>query len=663
MFRRSRGGLLAVLLLFSCNQRQAAAPSQQGAQPSAQPAPAPAPVAPPAKEAAVAKPDGHCRVPSLPEALVGPGDAALGWEGAPVTLVVIDDFDHVFGRKLSRTLRSVTERYGPEKVRLVWKNNPLPFHVEARRAALVGQAVLALKGSAAFWRYHDEVFHMQSADPSDDLAPEDVTRAAAGAGLDEQAVDAAMEDPALRAKLEADLSLVQALGVTGAPATFINGQEISGAQRLEKFTELIDDELAATGGGRPSPDFSCERTRLAIAARGAPKPPAPRAPPDTTTVWNIPLGNSPRRGGATALVTIVEFGGYQDPFSGRIEPTLGKLLARYGDRLRIVWKDHPLPFHTRGDAAAELAREALARQGPAGFWAMHDRLLLQPIGERTFQDAAAAARLDWPSAEAAIKRRKYAREIDADSELAEAFGASGTPHFFINGRRLVGAQPIEDFQKIIDEEIVHAEALIAGGQRPAGLYESIVARGRPPEPPKRIEVSAPSPGAPSRGNARAKVVIQEFAGFQDPFSARVEATLEELLRSYGGRVRLVWRDKPLAFHRDGQLSAEAAAEAMAQKGPAAFWKFHNLLLSKQKEPDGLKQPALERYAAEQGLDVARFRDALATHRHAAAIAADIAAAESAGIGGTPSFAINGYLVTGAQNVRAFRRVIDRALAE
>jgi protein-disulfide isomerase len=128
-------------------------------------------------------------------------------------------------------------------------------------------------------------------------------------------------------------------------------------------------------------------------------------------------------------------------------------------------------------------------------------------------------------------------------------------------------------------------------------------------------------------------------------------------------VRLVWQDDPLPFHEDAHLAAEAAAEALAQRGPGAFWRMHDALYAHQHDKDGLKQPALEEYARGLGLDVTRFRVALESHARAPAVDASVAAAARAKVGGTPTFYINGYPLSGAQRYHAFARLIDLALAE
>jgi protein-disulfide isomerase len=167
-------------------------------------------------------------------------------------------------------------------------------------------------------------------------------------------------------------------------------------------------------------------------------------------------------------------------------------------------------------------------------------------------------------------------------------------------------------------------------------------------------------GAPSLGSASAPVTIQLFSDFQCPFCARLKPTLEAVLAAYPGRVRVVWRNYPLPFHADARPAAEAALEAQAQGGDSLFWQMHEKLF---ENPRALDRASLERHARELGLDVARFRQALDDHRHAAAIDADIAAADSTGLSmGTPTCFVNGRAIQGAQPLDAFRTAIDRALA-
>ena len=80
------------------------------------------------------------------------------------------------------------------------------------------------------------------------------------------------------------------------------------------------------------------------------------------------------RGAKNAKVTIVEFSDFQCPFCSRAEPTLAEVVKTYGDKVRLVWKHEPLPFHNRAEPAAEFTMEARAQKNDKGFWAAHDLL-------------------------------------------------------------------------------------------------------------------------------------------------------------------------------------------------------------------------------------------------------------------------------------------------
>ena len=115
------------------------------------------------------------------------------------------------------------------------------------------------------------------------------------------------------------------------------------------------------------------------------------------------------RGKATAPVTIVEFADFQCPFCGRVEPTLSRSLAHYGDKVRLVWKHNPLPFHPRAEPAAELAIEARAQKGDKGFWAAHDLLF-----RKECQGAPGA------TDKSDLRRRRSGTWVDNQTKLADA---------------------------------------------------------------------------------------------------------------------------------------------------------------------------------------------------------------------------------------------------
>jgi protein-disulfide isomerase len=207
-------------------------------------------------------------------------------------------------------------------------------------------------------------------------------------------------------------------------------------------------------------------------------PTATVAPPPDTAIYAVPVDSSPVLGKKDALVTIVEFSDFQCPFCKRAEPTLATLRAKYGDDLRMVWKDEPLSFHPQAGPSAELAREARKQLGDVGFWRAHDMLYasspnLQP---NDLDVVAESLGLNVRLVHTAIDDKGYQQSINEDVALANVVGAQGTPTFFINGRKLTGAQPVGKFEQIIDEELPKARALVASGTPRERVYDATIAK-------------------------------------------------------------------------------------------------------------------------------------------------------------------------------------------
>jgi protein-disulfide isomerase len=589
-------------------------------------------------------------------------DPVWGNRGAPVTVVTFSDFQCPFCSRVEPTLDQVKSTYGPDKVRIVWKNQPLPFHDKAKPAGESAQVVFMLKGSEAFWKFHDTAFKNQQ-----QLSAESYEKWAVAAGADLNAFKAAMAAHKGAKKVEEDQQIGNKVGANGTPAFRINGVELSGAQPFEKFKEAIDKELgkaeAKIKAGTPKDKIyvamSTENFKSAPAKKGDDEEEGEKE--DTKTVWRVPVGSSPVYGKAEAPVTIIEFSDFQCPYCKRVGPTMQKIKETYADKVRIVWKHEPLPFHPRAEPAAEVANEARAQKGDKGFWDAHDKLFeSQPkLDDADLEKVASDLGLDVAKVKAAIKDKKHKKDIDADMELGEDVQASGTPHFFVNGRRLVGAQPFEKFQKIIDEEVQKFEAQ-KGKVAAKDYYASLMkdAKGAP-EPEKKQAPPVPA-GNAYKGAKDAKVVIQQWSDYQCPFCSRVEPTVNEVQKTYGDKVKVVWRDKPLPMHADAPLAAEAGREALKQKGSDGFWKMHKKMFENQQK---LKREDLDGYAKELGLDMDKWKAALDNRTHKAAVEADDKAGTELGISGTPAFLINGYYVSGAQPFPKFKKLIDRALNE
>jgi protein-disulfide isomerase len=164
------------------------------------------------------------------------GTPVRGAANAPVTIVEFSDFECPFCKQAHPTVKQVLERY-PGKVRLAYRDFPLDsIHPQARRAA---EAARCASDQGKFWEYHDVLFSQ-----SPQLALEDLRRYAGQVGLDVTKFDGCLAAGVHKSAVQRDLDEGNRLGITGTPAFFVNGRPLQGAQPLEAFTRLIEQELA-----------------------------------------------------------------------------------------------------------------------------------------------------------------------------------------------------------------------------------------------------------------------------------------------------------------------------------------------------------------------------------------------------------------------------------
>ncbi|HJT27775.1 MAG TPA: thioredoxin domain-containing protein [Pyrinomonadaceae bacterium] len=171
----------------------------------------------------------------------------------------------------------------------------------------------------------------------------------------------------------------------------------------------------------------------------------------------------------------------------------------------------------------------------------------------------------------------------------------------------------------------------------------------PPQPLQNVSVD----DDPARGETNAPVTIVEFTDFQCPACAAMHPVLEEVLKSYGNKVRFVVRDFPLNQHEWARKAAEAANAANAQ---GKFFEYIGVLFKNQK---ALDVPSLKKYATEVGLDRARFDAALDRGTYAAEVQKDVEDGEMYGVGSTPTIFINGLQLR-ILSIEGLRAAIDRA---
>jgi protein-disulfide isomerase len=171
----------------------------------------------------------------------------------------------------------------------------------------------------------------------------------------------------------------------------------------------------------------------------------------------VELAQAPVRGNPKAAVTVIEFSDFQCPYCQRVRPTMTRLRELYADRVRFAFRHYPLDFHPQ----AQKAGEAAACAGEQGkFWEMHDRLWDNTSKLQVDDLKAHAQTLGLAPAEFAtcLDSGRFADAVEADLRAGQEYGVSGTPAFFVNGRPLVGAQPFEAFQQVIEDELARTGA-------------------------------------------------------------------------------------------------------------------------------------------------------------------------------------------------------------
>lgn len=399
---------------------------------------------------------------------------------------------------------------------------------------------------------------------------------------------------------------------------------------------------------------------------------------DDAERYKVPVTSAqPSKGPDDALVTIVEFSEFQCPFCARVLPTIKQIHDTYGDKVRIVWRNNPLPFHNNAAPAAALAMEAYAQGGDDKFWEIHDILFQnqKALGREQLEEYAKQVGLDMDKVKKALDEGTHSKSISEDQAVANQFGARGTPYFFINGRELRGAVPFASFKQIIDQEIATAEGLLEKGVEEEQIYATLTKdaltkaaaptpqqpTARPGQPDPKAVYKVPLEGSePQKGPDDALVTIVEFSDFECPFCGRVEPTLEQVRDKYGKDVRVVWMNNPLPFHRNAKAAATAALEAHAQKGDDAFWAMHEKMFANQK---ALTKDNLEKWAKELGLNMNKFKKALESDKYSKTIQEQQNLANSLGARGTPAFFINGRNLRGAQPLASFTALIDEELAK
>jgi protein-disulfide isomerase len=574
-----------------------------------------------------------------------------GAADALVTFVISSDFQCPFCARVVPTLRKLELQYGAD-VRWVWANQPLPFHDRARPAAL---AALAAHRQGLFWPMADRIF----AHPAK-LSDPHLEQWAKQLGLDMARFAADRVDPALDVQIDREAKAAELLKAGGTPSFFINGKLLQGAQPVEVFQAEIDAALAAARALRAKGKTGLELAAAAFAERdpvNGPQAfaffvlgnlPAADAPvpadavvdddgpeaPDSREVWRVPVDaqrDAIRGDTAEAQVTIVAFADFQCPFCARGAKTLDQLQQAYGRKVRWVFKHKPLPFHVQARPAA-LAAIAAGKQGK--FWSFQQLAFdhMPQLDEAHFMSWAKDLGLNLAEFESDRRSPAAEAQLAADEALSAAVGVTGTPTFFVNGRRVVGAQPVAVFKALIDDELAKAAA-----RKGPAYYDGLIASGKQYRDLADEAQPLQLDGLPFKGPKDAKVTIAVFSDFQCPYCARMSRLLDDAWRPRKDRIKLVMVPFPLSFHPWARPAATAAQVAWEQ-GANTFWALHDALFAEQRS---LSQAGIEELAQRAGVDSAKLQQAQRSRKYDALFDATTAMGTRVGVEGTPTVYING----------------------
>lgn len=173
----------------------------------------------------------------------------------------------------------------------------------------------------------------------------------------------------------------------------------------------------------------------------------------------------------------------------------------------------------------------------------------------------------------------------------------------------------------------------------------------------KMNVAVDIGDAPKWGNNNAPVTMVIFSDFQCPFCGRAAATVDELKKKYKGKMQIAFKQFPLSFHKEARPAAEASL-CVNDQGSDKFWKFHDLAFKTQQKLD---TSGLETLAKQAGVDLTKFKQCVDSKKFNATVQADLEYGEKLGVRSTPTFFINGEVVSGAMPVDQFSEVIEEAI--
>ena len=297
---------------------------------------------------------------------------------------------------------------------------------------------------------------------------------------------------------------------------------------------------------------------------------------------------------------------------------------------------------------AQVDEKAL-EQPVANFGSLKLSQALYEARRQAIDELVANALLDVEAKQRGVERAALV-EKEISDKVAPVGDAEVASWYQANQARVQGA-PLEQVRAPIRAYLIQERMAVAREQFLDTLKAKtpVVISLEPP----RLAVSAAKGAA--KGLPNAPIEMIEFSDFQCPFCQRAHATVEQVLATYGDRIRFVYRHYPVQGHAAAKPAAEASECAKEQ---GKFWPFHDRLFANTSK---LSDADLKAHAAAVGVDTATFNACFDSHKYRSVVETDARDGDAVGVNGTPAFYINGRMISGAQPFEVFKKLTDDEL--
>ncbi|MGE0614193.1 MAG: DsbA family protein [Bacteriovoracia bacterium] len=175
----------------------------------------------------------------------------------------------------------------------------------------------------------------------------------------------------------------------------------------------------------------------------------------------------------------------------------------------------------------------------------------------------------------------------------------------------------------------------------------------------KVQVNVDAGESPTWGNKTAPVSIIAFSDFQCPYCSKAADTVDQIRKKYRGKVKIAFKHFPLSFHKDA-MPAAIASMCVNEQNSDKFWKFHDVTFKNQS---ALSPADLDKYAKESGADMGKFKACMDSKKYEGLVKKDMEYGDKLGVRSTPTFFVNGELISGAVPIEEFSQTIDDALNE